>query len=182
MVHLVSISSGRDAAPDADGNLYSTWNGGESVTNHPDTGGNLYSTWMGVNQSLLTRIQVEGPFIWHFCLILGNMLLERYILMCWNMKIGFLSSYFNCMILFSSYLAFPMVKHGCLVGDGSTGDGSTVSCKSFLIVHLKAMIVNRKGVYVIFKQHYLSSMFYIKCFMSVTQINVLQSRPLSHSC
>ena len=93
------------------------------------------------------------------------------------MKIGFLSSYFNCMILFSSYLAFPMVKRGRLVGDGST-----VSCKSFLIVHLKAMIVNIKGVYVIFKQHYLSSMFYIKCFMSATQINVLQSRPLSHSC
>ena len=116
-------------------------NGGESVTNHPDAGGNLYSTWMGVNQSLLTRIQVEGPFIWHFCLFLGNMLLQRYILMCWNMKIGFLSSYFNCMMLFSSYLAFAMVKHGRLVGDGST-----VSCKSFLIVHLKAMIVNRKGV------------------------------------
>ena len=116
-------------------------NGGESVTNHPDAGGNLYSTWMGVNQSLLTRIRVEGSFIWHFCLFLGNMLLERYILMCWNMKIGFLSCYFNCMILFSSYLAFPMVKHGRLVGDGST-----VSCKSLLIVHLKAMIVNRKGV------------------------------------
>ena len=116
-------------------------NGGESVTNHPDAGGNLYSTWMGVNQSLLTRIQVEGPLSWQFCLFFGNMLLERYILMCWYMQIGFLSSYFNCMILFSSYLAFPMVKHGRLVGDGST-----VSCKSFLIVHLKAMIVNRKGV------------------------------------
>ena len=117
-------------------------NGGESVTNHPDAGGNLYSTWMGVNQSLLTRIQVEGSFIWHFCLFLGDMLLERYILMRWNMKIGFLSSYFNCMKIFSSYLAFPMVKHGRLVGDGST-----VSCKSFWIVHLKAMIVNWKGVY-----------------------------------
>ena len=57
------------------------------------------------------------------------------------MKFWVFSSYFNCIILSSSNLSFPMVKHGPLVGDGST-----VSCKSLLIVHLKAMIVNRKGV------------------------------------